>query len=46
MNFELRVKVTGNIGQYPPHYVTYAPNKFEANTSNGYGDAFTRKNII
>ena len=29
---DLRVKVTGNIVQYPLHYVTYAPVKFEANT--------------
>ena len=30
--FDLRVKVTENIVQYPLHYVTYAPVKFEANT--------------
>ena len=29
------VKVPGNIVQYPLHYVTYAPVKFEVNTSNG-----------
>ena len=29
-----RVKVTRIIVQYPLHYVTYAPVKFEANTSN------------
>ena len=37
MTFELdlRVKVTGNIVQYPLHYVTYASVKFEAIASNG-----------
>ena len=44
-DLELRVNVTGNIVQYTLHYVTYAPVKFEANTSNGQGDAFTRKYI-
>ena len=39
--------VTPNIAQYPLHYVTYAPAKFEVATSNGFaGDAFTRKYII
>ena len=30
-----RVKVTENFVQYPLHHVTYAPVKFEVNTSNG-----------
>ena len=44
-DLDLKVKLTGNIVQYTLHYVTYAPVKFEANTSNGSGDAFTRKYI-
>ena len=41
------VKFTGNVAQYPPHHVTYAPAKFDVATSHGYGeDAFTRKYII
>ena len=32
--FDCRVKVTGNVAQYPLHHVTYAPVKFEVNTSN------------
>ena len=33
--FDLWVKVRGNVAQYPLHYVTYAPVKFELNASNG-----------
>ena len=32
--------------QYPLHHVTYAPAKFEIATSNGLGNAFTRKYIV
>ena len=36
------VKVTGNIAMYDLHHVTYAPVKFEINTSYGLGgNAFT-----
>ena len=35
--------VTRTVAQYPPHSVTYAPGKFAVATSNGSGDAFTRK---
>ena len=42
--FDLGVKVTQNIAQYPLHHVTYAAPKFEVATSNSLGgDAFTRK---
>ena len=34
-DLDIRVKVTGNVFQYPLHYVTYAPEKFEVNTFNG-----------
>ena len=40
------VKATRDVAQYHLHYVTYAPAKFEAATSNGLGDVFTRKYII
>ena len=35
--------VTQNVAQYPPHHFACAPAKFEVATSNGLGDAFTRK---
>ena len=35
LTFDLGVKVTGNVAQYPPHHVTYAPAKFEVATPNG-----------
>ena len=45
--FDLSVKVTQNVANYPPHHVTYAPAKFADATSNGLeGYAFTRKYII
>ena len=34
-DLDIRVKVTGNVAQYPLHYVTYVPVKFEVNASNG-----------
>ena len=35
------------VAQYPLHYVTYAPVKFEVAMSIGLGrDAFTRKYIL
>ena len=41
------VKVTQNVFQYSPNYITYAPAKFEVDTSNRLGEyAFTRKYII
>ena len=46
-DLDLGVKVTQNVIQYPPNYITYAPAKFEVSTSNSLGeDAFTRKYII
>ena len=45
--FDLGVKVTQNVIQYPLHHVTYSATKFEVATSKGLGgDAFTRKYII
>ena len=42
--FDLEVKVTQNVVQYPLHYVTYVATKFEDARSNGLGgDRFTRK---
>ena len=47
LTFDLRVKVTQNVNQYPLHHVTYSATKFEVATSKGLGgDAFTRKYII
>ena len=45
--FDLGVKITGNVAQYPLHHVTYPATKFEVATSNPLGgDTFTRKYII
>ena len=45
--YDLDLKVTQNVAQYPPHHVTYASAKFEVVISNGIGeDAFTRIYII
>ena len=46
-DLDLGVKVTQNVAQYHPHYVTYAPVILEVAMSNGSGeDSFTRKYII
>ena len=46
-DLDLDVNVSQNIAQYPLHLETFAPVKFEANTSNSLGeDGFTRKYII
>ena len=47
-DFELGVKVTQNVAQYPLHHVTYLSTKFEVATTIGLGggDAFTRNYII
>ena len=43
-DFDLGVKVTQNVAQYPLHYVTFSATKFAVTTSNSLGgDAFTRK---
>ena len=45
--FDLVVKVTQNVAQYPLHHVTYSAKTFEVATSNGLGgDTFTKKYII
>ena len=42
--FDLGIKVTQDVAQYPLHHVTYTHVKFEVATSNGLGgDANTRK---
>ena len=38
--------VTQNFAEYPPHYVTHGPGKFEVDTSISYGDAFKRENTF
>ena len=46
-DLDLKVKVTQNVAQYHPHYMTYAPANFEVAMFNGLGeDAFTKKDII
>ena len=41
--FDLGVKVTQNVAQYPLHHVTYSATKFKDATPNGLdGDTFTR----
>ena len=34
--YDLEVKVTQNITQYPLHHVTYAPAKFKVATCEGF----------
>ena len=42
--FDLEVKVTQNVAQYPIQHVTYAHAKFKDATPNALGgDTFTRK---
>ena len=42
--FDLGVKVTRHVAQYPLHHLTYSATKFEATTSNSLGgDTFTKK---
>ena len=43
-DFDLGVKVTQNVAQYPLYHVTYAPTQFEVTTLKALGgEAFTRK---
>ena len=47
LTFDLGVRVTENIAQYPIHHLTYSDTKFKLAMSNGLrGAAFTRKYII
>ena len=46
-DFDLGIKVTPNVAQYPLHHVTYSATNFEVATSNNLGgDTFTRKLLI
>ena len=46
-DLDLVVKVTQNVVQYSPNYMTYSPAQFEVATSNSLReDAFTRKYIM
>ena len=45
LTFDLGVKVTQNITQYPLHHVIYAPTKFEVATSNGLGEDTIIRNV-
>ena len=43
-DFDLQVKVTLNVAQYPLHHETYAPTEFEVTMSKALGgEAFTKK---
>ena len=43
LTYDLGVKVTQNVAQYPLHHVTYLGTKFKVAMSNCLGgDAFTR----
>ena len=45
--FDLGVKVTQDVAQYPLNHVTYSGAKFEVATSNGLGgDAFTKNTLF
>ena len=43
--FDLGVKVTRNVAQYPLHHVIYASTKFEVATSNGLGEDTITRNV-
>ena len=43
-NLKIWVNVTQNVAKYPLHHETYVDAKVEVATSNGLGDALTRKN--
>ena len=42
-NLDPKVKVTQNVAQYPLRHVTYRAARYEAVSSQGLGDVFTRK---
>ena len=44
--FDLWVKVTQNVAQYPLHHVTYSGTKFEVATSNSLGGATFTRNVM
>ena len=43
LTFDLGVKVTRNVAQYPLHHVTYSATKFEVATSNPLGGDYIYK---
>ena len=45
LTFDLGVKVTRNVTQYPLHHVIYAPTKFEVAMSNGLGEDTIARNV-
>ena len=45
LTFDLGVKVTQNVTQYPLHHVIYAPTKFQVATSNGLGEDTITRNV-
>ena len=45
LTYDLGVKVTRNVTQYPLHHVIYAPTKFEVAMSNGLGEDTITRNV-
>ena len=45
LTFDLGVKVTRNVTQYPLHHVIYASAKFEVATSNGLREDTITRNV-
>ena len=44
--FDVGVKVTRNIAQYPLHHVIYASAKFEIATTNNLGEDTITRNVM
>ena len=45
LTYDLGVKVTRNVTQYPLHHVINASTKFEVATSNGLGEDTITRNV-
>ena len=45
LTFDLGVKVTRNVNQYPLHHVIYPPTKIEVARSNGLGEDTITRNV-
>ena len=45
LTFDLGVKVTRNVTQYPLHHVIYAPAKFEVASTNRLGEDTITRNV-
>ena len=45
-SFDLEVKVTQNVAQYPLHHANYTHAKFEFATSNGLGEDTIKRYVM